>query len=302
MKGAARLAGVELGGTKSIAVLAEGDAIVETTIFPTGETRETLATLRAQLGRWHSIEPLAAVGIASFGPLQLDRARPGFGRILATPKPGWTGACVADILTEGLDCPWMIDTDVNGAALAEQRRGAGRDCDVLCYVTIGTGVGGGLLVDGRPVHGAMHPELGHLQLRRAPNDPFTGACPFHGDCIEGLVSGAALAKRFGCEPSSLPDSHSGWADVASDIAALCGAILLTTAARRILFGGSVIVRRPFLLPLVRTRVVETLRSYLPYLTEASAADIIRIAGLGVDAGPAGAVALAAMALAQAAPA
>jgi fructokinase len=166
--------------------------------------------------------------------------------------------------------------------------------DVL--IASGTGVGGGLLIGGHPVHGAMHPELGHLQLRRAAGDSFAGICPFHGDCIEGLASGPALAARFGGDAATVPDTHPGWDHVASDIAALCGAILLTTAARRILFGGSIALHRAFLLPQVRSRLVAALGAYLPYLTDETAQDIVQVAGLGSDAGPLGAIALAAMAL------
>ncbi|WP_442680016.1 ROK family protein [Sphingomonas sp. ASY06-1R] len=294
-----RLAGIELGGTKAIAVLALGQEIVDTLTIPTGEMIGTLGALRQQLGRWDAIEPLQAIGIASFGPVQLDRTQPHYGTILATPKAGWSGAPVADLLTGGLDCPWSIDTDVNGAVLAEYQNGAGIGCDPLCYITLGTGVGGGLLIGGRPVHGAMHPELGHLRLRRAPGDSFAGVCPFHGDCIEGLVSGPALAARFGGNAAAVPNTHPGWDDVASDIAALCGAILLTTAAKRILFGGSIALHRTFLLPRVRTRLVEALGSYLPYLTAETATDIVQVAGLGSEAGPLGAIALAADALERA---
>lgn len=296
MIGQARLAGIELGGTKAIAVLALGDKIVDALTIPTGEMIGTLGALRQQLGRWHAAEPLDAIGIASFGPVQLDRTKPHYGTILDTPKDGWSAAPVADLLTTGLDCPWLIDTDVNGAAIAEYRDGAGVGCDPLCYITLGTGVGGGLLIGGHPVHGAMHPELGHLQLRRAAGDSFAGICPFHGDCIEGLVSGPALAARFGGDPATVPDTHPGWDHVASDIAALCGAILLTTAARRILFGGSIALHRAFLLPQVRSRLVAALGAYLPYLTDETAQDIVQVAGLGSDAGPLGAIALAAMAL------
>lgn len=295
MSGSERLAGVELGGTKSIAILAGPDGIIESVTFPTEAPATTLAALRAQIQRWHGAQPIEALGIASFGPLQLDRARPDFGAILATPKPGWSGAPVGRSLADGLNCPWAIDTDVNGAALAESRDGAGQGCDVVCYITIGTGVGGGLSIGGRPVHGALHPEIGHLRLRRADNDGFAGACPFHGDCIEGLICGPALAARFGADAASVPDSDPRWQHVASDLAELCGAILLTTSANRILFGGSVAIHRAFLLPLVRARVTERLGAYLPFLQGAGAADIIRPAALGALAGPLGAVALARMA-------
>jgi len=287
-----RFAGIELGGTKAIAVLAIGDTILDRHVVPTTKPEPTLAALRDVLDEWNRQAPLTGLGIASFGPIQLDAHHADFGQILATPKPGWTGAAVAATLTEGLACPWAIDTDVNGAALAEHRWGAGQECDSLCYITIGTGLGGGILIDGRPVHGAMHPEIGHLHLRRAVGDTFAGACPFHHDCIEGLVSGPALRARFGMDPATAPDEHPIWPLIAADIAELCGAILLTTSARRILFGGSVALSRAFLLPAIRTRVVERLGAYLPFLDAGSAEAIIQPAGLGTEAGPLGAIALA----------
>ena len=287
-----RYAGIELGGTKAIAVLAQGDAIVERHSIPTGEPIATLSELRAILDDWAATAPLAGLGIASFGPIQLDPRDPKFGQILATPKPGWTGAPVAALLGEGLGCPIAIDTDVNGAALAEYRWGAAVGCDSLCYLTIGTGLGGGLLIGGQPVHGAMHPEIGHIRLRRVAGDTFPGTCPFHGDCIEGLVSGPALAARFGIDPATASDDDPIWHHVAADIAELCCAILLTTSARRILFGGSVALSRAFILPWVREIVVAQLESYLPFLTPVSVCEIIQPAGLGADAGPLGAIALA----------
>lgn len=292
MNAVGRFAGVELGGTKAIAILAQGDRIIERHVEPTCGPEATLRSLRSRLDAWHAQAPLGGLGIASFGPLQLDPGKRGFGEMLATPKPRWSGAKVAGILTEGLACPWRIDTDVNGAALAEYRWGAGQGCTSLCYVTIGTGLGGGLLIDGRPVHGAMHPEIGHLRLRRADGDIFGGACPFHGDCIEGLVSGPALAKRLEMDPATAPDDHPGWRHAAADIAELCGTILLTSSAQRILFGGSVATSRPFLLPWIRTQVVAQLGSYLPFLSPDSVESIIQPAGLGTDAGPLGAIALA----------
>lgn len=297
MTSPARLVGVELGGTKSIAVLAEDARIVDTVTIATSDPNSTLSALRACIEQWHEAAPVAALGIASFGPLQLDPRVAGFGQILATPKPGWSDAPVAAALRAGLDCPMAIDTDVNGAALAEYRWGAGRDCNVLAYVTIGTGVGVGLLTDGRPLHGAMHPEAGHLRLRRAPDDAFRGACTFHGDCVEGLVSGPALATRFGADGADIPDAHPAWEHVAHDIAELCAALLLTTSARRILFGGSVATARAFLLPRVRALLVTRYGAYLPFLDAEAAAEIIQPAGLGAQAGPLGAIALAQSALA-----
>jgi len=291
-------AGVELGGTKSIAVLARGDEIVERVAGPTGTPEETLGRISQQLKRWQSEHGFAALGIASFGPLQLDRGLSGFGDMLATPKPGWSHARVAASLSEGLDCPWRIDTDVNGAALAEYRWGAGAGCSSVCYITIGTGVGGGLVIGGKPVHGAMHPEIGHLHLRRAPGDDFAGTCPFHGDCVEGLICGPALAARLGGDPAQVPDDDPRWQAIASDIAEMVGIILLTVSAQRVLIGGGVGLKRAFLLPRVRQMVLERLGPYLPFLDKDSIETIIAPPALGDDAGPLGAIALAQAASAE----
>lgn len=291
-----RVAGVELGGTKSIAILASGRDILEKVTVPTTRPEETLPRLRDALERWHHDGGFEAIGIASFGPLQLSKDLPGFGAMLKTPKPFWSGAAVAVQLTEPFSCPWMIDTDVNGAGLAEYRWGAGAGCSSVCYITIGTGLGGGLILNGQAVHGAMHPEIGHIRIRRVHGDTFAGACPFHGDCIEGLVSGPALAARFGMPADSVEESHPVWSHVADDIAELAGTILLTTSPQRLLFGGGVTTSRPFLLPKVRARVVERLGSYLPFLDSTSAEDIIRAPAFGNDAGPNGTIALALAAL------
>jgi fructokinase len=286
------VAGAELGGTKSIAVLAREREIIERITVPTTRPDETLAALHAILRRWRDEGGIAALGIASFGPIRLDPAAADHGCMLATPKPGWRGAPVAATLTAGLDIPWRIDTDVNGAALAEWQWGAGQGCDSICYVTVGTGVGGGLVINGAPVHGAMHPELGHLRLRRADGDSFPGTCAFHRDCIEGLVAGPALARRLGGDPAQIVDGDPRWSAVASDLAELAGAVLLVTSAQRILFGGGVMTARPLLLAKVRELVVQRLESYLPFLSAQNAVTMIDVPALGADAGPLGAVVLA----------
>lgn len=285
-------AGVELGGTKSIAVLAREEEIVEEVTCPTGGPEETLGALSARLRTWAGEHALSALGIASFGPIRLDPRAPGYGRMHATPKPGWSRVPVAEALTAGLECPWQIDTDVNGAALAEYRWGAGRGTTSLCYITIGTGVGGGLVIGGRTVRGAMHPEIGHLRLRRLAGDPFAGSCRFHGDCIEGLISGPALAERLGRGNAQLPDDDPRWEAVASDIAELAGAILLTTSAQRVLIGGGVGLARPALLDRARALLVERQAAYLPFLDSGTVHDLLRAPELGGQAGPRGAIALA----------
>ncbi|MHA6769859.1 ROK family protein [Sphingobium ummariense] len=299
------MAGVELGGTKAIVLRAEGNAIGEQVTIPTTSPTETLDAAANLLRRWHEQAPFDALGIASFGPLRLDHAAADFGRMLPTPKPGWSGADIFGALAGAIDCPAAIDTDVDGAALAEARWGVGADdpalADGLCYLTIGTGVGGGFLSRDRPLHGAMHPEVGHIVTRRAPGDPFPGICPFHGDCIEGLVSGPALAARFGMPGDRIAPDDPRWDHVAHDIAQLVGTILLTTSARCVLIGGGVGMGRAALLDRVRTKVVAQLAGYLPHVDEASIGRIVRAPALGERAGPLGAVALALEALDAAGP-
>lgn len=286
------VAGVELGGTKCIALRAEGRHILERVTVPTTTPDETLAALNGQLRAWHAARPFAALGIATFGPVKLDPASADFGCILRTPKPGWSGAPVAARIAAGLPCRSHIDTDVNAAALAEHLWGAGQGCDSLCYVTIGTGVGVGLLIDGKPVHGALHPELGHLRIRRSEEDRFPGHCAFHGDCLEGLVSGPALAARFEQDMINVVDDHPAWRHVASDLSELAMTLLLATAPQRILFGGTVSLARAFLLPAVREMTAAKLGSYLVNFDPKTATETIQLAQLGTDAGPLGAAALA----------
>lgn len=294
-----RIAGVELGGTKSIAVLGQGEIIVKRETVPTLGPGETLANVIGILRAWHDEAPVQALGIASFGPLQLDPSRAKFGSMLATPKPGWQGAPIAEVLVGSLDCPWRIDTDVNAAALAEYQWGAAIGCNSVCYITIGTGLGGGLLLGGHPVHGAMHPEIGHLRLRRASGDEFAGVCPFHGDCIEGLISGPAIAARFHAPAHDVADDHPHWEYVVHDLAELVSVIMLTHSANRILFGGTVSLTRQHLLPRVRARVVSRLGDYLPLLNQGGIEETVRLAALGADAGPMGAISLGLSVLAEA---
>lgn len=293
---APHLAGIELGGTKTVVLRARGTDILEQVSLPTTRPDETLPAAHAIVARWHTDTAIEGLGIASFGPLRLDPALPDFGHMLPTPKAGWSGADIFGRLTRDLPCPATIDTDVNGAAIAELRWGAGAQgpvpSDALCYLTIGTGLGGGLAIHGRAVHGAMHPELGHILIRRAPDDDFPGICPFHGDCIEGLVSGPALAARFGVPGDRIPADDPRWDHVAHDIAQLVATLLLTTAARQVLIGGGVGMGRAALLPAVRQKLLAMLGDYLPCVTTDSVGTIVRAPVLGDRAGPLGAIALA----------
>jgi len=191
---------LELGGTKTIMAVGHDPLkpLVQTRITTRvgPETLEAVEGFFRDAARAHGA--IGAIGIAAFGPLDLDPASDRWGRVLGTVKPGWTGVDIAPRLSRALGCPAAIDTDVNAAALAEYRLGAGQGCDPLVYLTVGTGIGGGLVVGGAPVRGLMHPEMGHIAIRRHADDDYPGICTYHGDCAEGLASGPSIVARFGC--------------------------------------------------------------------------------------------------------
>ncbi len=287
------LAGIEMGGSKAVALVARGRRILRTRRVPTGAPRPTLEALSAQLEAWSAeLGPFAGLGVASFGPLGLDRARADFGHITRTPKPGWSNVDLLGHFGARTAAPVGFDTDVAGAALAEALWGAGVGKSVVVYLTVGTGIGGGLVVDGRPVHGLVHPEMGHLRVRRASADPFAGVCPFHGDCLEGLASGPAVAARAGAPAETLDDTHPVWPVVAGQLGELAASLILTLSPQRILIGGGVGMGRPVLLPMIRAAALASLGGYVAGLTPASLSRIIRRPALGERAGPLGAIALA----------
>ena len=292
-----RLAGIELGGTKCIVVLGAGERIAERHVFPTTTPDETLGAAIAILQQWHASAPLAAIGIASFGPIRVNPASADFGTILATPKPGWSGTDLRQRVAGALSCPVAIDTDVNAAALAEYAHGAARGCSNVVYVTIGTGLGGGVLIDGAPVHGRMHPEIGHIRIRRMPGDGFVGACPFHGDCIEGLIAGPALEARLPLHPGLLDPADPAWDPVGQDLAELLAQLMLTLSPERIVIGGGVAMRQPHLLARARAALPAILAGYLGPMKDEDLAALVCHPALGDDAGPTGALVLAARAIA-----
>jgi len=289
------LAGVELGGTKIIFTLGTGpDAIIESDRISTSEAEPTLIAIEDILDRWLQSHPsIAAIGLASFGPLELDPAAPDYGSITRTTKPGWSNTDIACRIRGRYKLPLAIDTDVNGAALAEGRWGAARGLRSWAYITIGTGVGAGIVVDKSPVRGLGHSEAGHMIVRRAPDDGFAGICPFHGDCIEGLVSGPAIAARAGVKGEHIPDDDPLWASVSATIAGLIHNLAMTTAPERIILGGGVIERRPSLFSPIRQAVVNSLAAYAHTPAIAQNIDTFIVPpALGEMAGPLGALALA----------
>ncbi|ETK36753.1 ROK family protein [Microbispora sp. ATCC PTA-5024] len=284
--------GIEAGGTKWVCAVADaGGRITDTEVIPTTTPAATLGGAVRFLRRH---EPLAAIGVGSFGPIDLRPGSPSYGHITSTPKPGWADTDIVSPLRAALGVPVQVDTDVNAAALGEWRRGAAAGLTTFAYMTVGTGIGVGVLVNGRPVHGLLHPEFGHIRVPRdAVRDPFAGSCPFHGDCLEGLASGEAMRRRWG-RPAEHLDDPSAW-DLEADYLAL--AVLTLTYAlspERVVVGGGV-AAHPSLLPAVRAKVLDLAAGYpaTPALTDpAATAAYVVGPSLGGRSGITGAVELA----------
>lgn len=288
------LAGVELGGTKCVCILGTGpDDVRVMERLPTGEREETLRQIESVLERWRSQYGFGALGIASFGPIDL-RPGPHYGYITSTPKPGWRNTDISQRLQRRFGVPVGFDTDVNGAALAEGRWGAAQGLDDYAYVTVGTGIGVGTIVRGRPVFGMNHTELGHIRVVRRADDKFPGVCSFHGDCIEGLASGPAIEARAGMPASQLPPDHPAWGFVVHGLAQMLHIMVLTTAPARIFLGGGVMSAQTHLFERIRQELQRSLNHYVeaPELEEGLPQFIVP-PGLGSMAGPLGALALAA---------
>lgn len=284
---------VEGGGTKFKMLLGSGpEDILEEERIPTTTPDETLGRVIEFFRRGQEDAELAAVGFASFGPIDLNRTSPTYGYITTTPKPGWHSTDVVSTLRSALGVPVGWDTDVNGAALGEYCWGAGRDLENLVYLTVGTGIGGGVLVHGRPVHGLLHPEMGHLLVPLLDGDAFPGVCPYHGQCLEGLASGPALQERLGMPSEYVDSGDPVWELEAYYLAAGLHEIIHVLSPDRIVVGGGV-AGTPGLLERVRRHVVRLNREYLahPVFREGIASYIVP-PGLGERSGVLGALELA----------
>ena len=250
--------GIEAGGTKWVcAIGTPPDDLRDTITFPTTTPAETIARAAAFFRRH---ETVGALGVGSFGPLDLRRSSPGWGRITTTPKSGWSGTDVAGLLGDALGVPVALDTDVNAAALAEHRFGAATGLGTVCYITVGTGIGGGAIVAGELVHGLIHPEVGHMRVPHdRARDPFAGSCPYHGDCLEGLASGYAIEARWGVRGE---DARQGrvWELEAEYLALGLANVACVLSPERVVIGGGV-MRQAQLLPRVRARLGELLAGY-----------------------------------------
>lgn len=281
---------VEAGGTKFVLGVAHGpDEVVATTRIPTTTPEETIPAMCEWLAR-HG--PLAAVGVATFGPVEVDRADPRWGHILATPKTGWSNTDLVGPLAARLGCPVGLDTDVTAAALAEYRWGAGQGQPAVIYLTIGTGVGGGAVIGGKPLAGLSHPEMGHIRLPIHPADAhFPGVCPFHGSCLEGVASGPAILARYGVSLSELPADHEGHAIIAWYLAHAVTTVQAMFEPGRIVLGGGVMAT-PGLLERIHAEAERLGNGYF----RSKASEVVVLPGLGDRSGLLGALALAQAAL------
>ena len=288
--------GIEAGGTKWVCAIGTGpDDLQQTITFPTTDPEETIAHAADFFG---GNGALTAVGIGSIGPIDLRRTSPTWGKITTTPKPGWAETEVVAALSAALDLPVAFDTDVNTAALGEHRWGAAVGLETFCYITVGTGIGGGGMANGHLLHGLLHPEFGHMRIPHdRARDPFDGICPYHGDCFEGLASGAAVSARWGSPPEQITDERA-WLLEAEYLALGLVTLICVLSPQRIIVGGGV-MNEPSLLPLVRSRVQELVAGYFdaPELGEAIDHYIVPPA-LGNHAGVLGAIELARRAVAS----
>jgi fructokinase len=295
-------AGIEAGGTKFVCAVGSGPDDIEAEVqFPTTDPEETIGRV-LDFVEPHRAE-LAAIGIASFGPVDPNPGSPTYGFITTTPKPGWADTDLGGEIGRALDLAVGFDTDVNGAALGEHRWGAAQGLDTFLYLTIGTGIGGGGMVGGQLMHGLVHPEMGHIRVPRSPADqvladgegdaePFPGICPFHGDCLEGLACGPALEARWGQSPETLPADHPAWPLEAHYLALALVNLVCTVSPQRIVMGGGVMKQRQ-LFPLIWREVLALLNGYVqaPKILDDIEHYIVP-PGLGSRAGVLGAIALA----------
>jgi fructokinase len=288
--------GIEAGGTKFNCMIANNpDQILDEIRISTTTPEETLPEVISFFKRVISREniDISSLGIGAFGPLELNPTAANFGSITSTPKLAWRNTPLLSLLQNALDIPVAFDTDVDAAAFGEGKWGAAAGCGSYVYITIGTGIGGGAFVNGKPVHGLLHPEMGHIFIPHDLNsDPFPGSCPTHGDCIEGLASGPALRTRWGIPAEQIPADHPAWMLESQYLAHMLANIVLTLSPERIIMGGGV-MNVPGLLDLVRLDLVSVLNGYVQseqILTNIE--QYVQLPGLGDRAGVLGSIALA----------
>lgn len=286
---------IEAGGTKFVCGIGnEEGAILERVSFPTEHPDVTMKNVIS----YFQDKKVEAIGIGSFGPINIDRSSPLYGHVTTTPKPGWGGFDFVGTLRKVFDVPYGWDTDVNAAAYGEAKWGAAKGLDSCVYYTIGTGIGVGVYSEGKLVHGLVHPEGGHVPVRRHPQDDFEGGCPYHKDCLEGMAAGPAIEKRWKLKGSELPAGHEAWPMEAYYIAQSVTSTILMLSPKRIILGGGV-MHQEQLLPMIRAEVLRNLNGYVssPAILEHIDTYIVS-PGLGDNAGLAGSLALGLNALAE----
>jgi fructokinase len=286
---------VEAGGTKFVCAIGDENGTIRAeSRVPTTDAVSTLAAVRDFFAaQRRALGTLSAIGIGCFGPVILDKLSAKYGFIGKTPKAGWCDIDVVGMLAQEFSCPVGFDTDVNAAALAEHRWGAARGAKNVVYMTVGTGIGGGVLVDGAPLHGLLHPEIGHIRPRRHSLDVnFPGVCPFHGDCLEGLASGPAILARCGVDLLHLDAEHAQWQMQTDYLGQLCAQLVLTLSPQRIIMGGGVMAQER-LFPGIRDRMLHWLGGYIDRSELLADSDRYVVPpALGARAGVLGAIGLA----------
>jgi fructokinase len=286
--------GIEAGGTKFVCAVGTGPADLRArTEVPTTSAEETIGRVVKFFQEQAKHEPLAAVGIGSFGPIEVHSSSPHFGYITSTPKAGWRYVDLVGPVRRAFNLPVGFDTDVNAAALGEHEWGAARGLDTFVYITVGTGIGGGGMVEGKLIHGLLHPEMGHLRIAHDTQaDPFAGVCPYHGDCWEGLATGPSIETRWGTKGQALPPDHPAWKLEAHYLALGVTSLVCALSPQRIILGGGV-MKQASLMSLVRRETQELLNGYIQAaeITEHIEQYIVA-PELGDNAGVLGAIALA----------
>ncbi|WP_068784876.1 ROK family protein [Paenibacillus phocaensis] len=285
-----RLGAIEAGGTKFVCGIGTDEGEVQDRIsFPTTTPEETMSQVLA----YFQGKEVEAMGIGSFGPIDPVLGSSTYGYITTTPKPHWGNYNLVGAVKAHFDIPIVFDTDVNGAALGESRWGAAKGLDNCLYITVGTGIGAGAVVGGKLIHGLSHPEMGHIVVRRHPDDTYEGTCPYHGDCLEGLAAGPAIVKRWGVgNGADLPADHPAWEIEAHYLAQALMNYILILSPEKIVMGGGV-MKQVQLFPLIRRKVQELLSGYVQHRSLIEEIDSYIVPpGLGDNAGLSGALALA----------
>jgi len=281
---------LEAGGTKMVLSIGnEHNELLEQTSMPTEAPEKTIPAMID----WFRGRDIVSLGIGTFGPVDLREDSPTYGYITKTPKPGWSDQPLLPAMRDALGVPSLIDTDVNAAALAEWKLGAAQGLNSCMYVTVGTGIGAGLVVEGKMVHGLVHPELGHMLLRQEEGDPAPeGFCPYHRGCLEGLAAGPAIEKRWGKKAVELPPDHEAWDLEAAYLAQMCVNAICSFSPEKIILGGGV-MQQKHLFPRIRKRTQELLNGYIQHRAILEGIDdYIVEPGLGTRSGATGALLLA----------